>query len=272
MIVTIIYNQPAADYFAIDALSASGAKLLNRSAAHYLHNKAEPPKSSPAQAFGTLVHSLVLEPETVNNLYAAAPKFDKRTNAGKAGFLAFEADNAGKTVVDLDDFQRAQRAATAVLDHPTAGALLALAQHREVTVLFERYGVQCKARLDAIFDSTVLDLKTTRDASPAAFARSCAAYQYQAQATHYIYAAEASGLIREDTEDETRFFFIAVESLEPHNVAVYELTAADHFAGHQLMVKAAKVYQSLSDPHQWRGYPKAVTEITLPYNGGSDAE
>jgi len=270
MIVTIIYNQSAADYFKIEALSASGAKLLNRSAAHYLYEKANPSKPSAAQMFGTLVHSLVLEPETVNALYAASPKFDKRTNAGKAGFAEFEAANAGKTIIDLDDYQRAQRCATAVLDHPTAGALLALAQHREVTVLFERYGVQCKARLDAIFDSTVLDLKTTRDASPQGFARSCAAYQYHAQATHYIYAAEESGLIREDTED--RFFFIAVESLEPHNVAVYELTAADHFAGHQLMVKAAKVYQSLANPHQWRGYPEAVTTIALPWNGGFDAE
>ena len=270
--MTIIYYQPAADYFAIEALSASGAKLLNRSAAHYLHNKANPAKPSAAQMFGTLVHSLVLEPETVNNLYAAAPKFDKRTNAGKAGFAEFEAANAGKTIIDLDDFQRAQRCATAVWDHPTAGALFALAQHREVTVLFERYGVQCKARIDAIFDSTVLDLKTTRDGSPSGFSRSCAAYSYQAQATHYIYAAEESELICEDTEDETRFFFIAVESLEPHNVAVYELTAADHLAGHDLMVKAANVYKSLSDPHQWRGYPKAVTKIALPFDGGSDAE
>ena len=261
-----IFNQSAADYFKIEALSASGAKLLNRSAAHYLHNKANPAKPSAAQMFGTLVHSLVLEPETVNALYAASPKFDKRTNAGKAGFAEFEAGNAGKTIIDLDDFQRAQRCATAVWDQVTAEVLLENASKREVTVLWHQHGVQCKARIDAISGVNVLDLKTCRDASPRGFARAAAGYCYHSQTAHYLSAAAAAGF----SPDPMHFLFIAVESVEPFNVAVYELTHADIVAGRALMASAAEVYKTLDDPEAWRGYPDGVNLIALPGSGAYD--
>ena len=270
--MTIIYNQPASEYFAIDALSASGAKLLNRSAAHYLYAKANPPKPSPQMAFGTLVHSLVLEPDSVSALYAASPKYDKRTTIGKAGAAAFEAVNVGKTVVDLEDFQRAQRVARAVLDHPTAGGLLGNASAREVTVLWTQHGVPCKARLDAISGINVLDLKTARDASGGGFSRAAATYQYHVQAAHYLSAATAGGFAQDPYYDPLRFIFIAVESTEPFNAAVYELTHADIVSGRVLMASAAAVYKTLSDPFLWPGYPAGVNTIALPYNGADDVE
>ena len=266
--MTIIYNQPAADYFAIEALSASGAKLLNRSAAHYLHNKAEPPKPSSAQAFGTLVHCLVLEPNSVHGRYMTSPKFDRRTTVGKTQAANFEASVGDRTVVDLDDYQRAQRAATAVREHPTARSLLTHAGHREATATWGQYGVVCKARLDAFGDDIIVDLKTARDASPVGFARAAAVYQYHAQAAHYLNAPISP------SPAARKFYFIAVEPVAPFNVAVYELTHNDILAGRAIMEAAAKVYETLSNraTRSWPGYPVGVNTISLPFNGGSDAE
>ena len=59
------------DYFDIEALSASGAKLMLKSPAHYRYWKDNPKDPTPAMTFGTIVHALVLEPHRdISKLYA----------------------------------------------------------------------------------------------------------------------------------------------------------------------------------------------------------
>ena len=50
-------------YFALEALSASGAKLLRKSPLHYRADQFKARQPTPAMIFGTVVHRLVLEPE-----------------------------------------------------------------------------------------------------------------------------------------------------------------------------------------------------------------
>ena len=117
-----------------------------------------------AMLFGTLVHSMVLEPESVDALYLASPRFDRRTKAGKEALAEFEAQAEGKVVVDMDTFQRAQRTAEAVLTHPTAGPLFK-GGNAEITARWEQHGLPCKARVDYYQGRSIVDLKTTQDAS-----------------------------------------------------------------------------------------------------------
>lgn len=261
----IVYDMPSEEYFAIHALSASGAKLLNRSAAHYLADKATPRSPSPAMAFGSLVHTLILEPQTVDARYAAMPKINKRTNAGKEEAAEFEQANANKIIVDLDDFQRGQRTAAAVLAHPTARDLLNADGQSEATVLWEQHGVDCKARLDYLSENCIVDIKTARDASYDGFARACSMYSYHMQAAHYMAASEAMGKQRP-------FVFIVVEAQPPFNVAVYTLTAADLAAGREQMKRAAEVFKDLGSEKIWHGYPIGITPLALRWNGGSSEE
>ena len=261
----IVYDMPSEEYFAIHALSASGAKLLNRSAAHYLADKAEPRSPSAAMAFGSLVHTLILEPNTVDARYAAMPRINKRTNAGKEEASAFESENANRIIVDLQDFQRAQRTAAAVLAHPTARDLLNADGKSEATVLWQQHGVDCKARLDYLSEDCILDIKTARDASYDGFARACSQYSYHMQAAHYMAASEALGKQRP-------FVFLVVEAQAPFNVAVYTLTAADLAAGREQMKRAAEVFKDLGNDKRWTGYPVGITPLALRWNGGSSEE
>ena len=53
-------GMPASDYHKVEALSASGAKLLLRSPAHYIASKTTPREPTAAMRLGTLTHALIL--------------------------------------------------------------------------------------------------------------------------------------------------------------------------------------------------------------------
>src|SRR5690606_16617947 len=84
------------------------------------------PKSEPTSAMdlGTLLHAMVLEPTRIP--FAAAPECDRRTNAGKAAWAAFEADciAAGKRAIKSDAWQCAETMLSALREHELARTLL----------------------------------------------------------------------------------------------------------------------------------------------------
>lgn len=255
-----LYGLPAADYHAAEALSSSGARKLRQSPAHYKLMRDTPSAPTPQMMFGTCVHDGVLEPDAFGSRVCAAPDVDKRTKEGKATWQEFSAANVGKIILSSDDFDRARRCIDAVLAHPAATQLLN-GGAREVTLFWRdgKYKVPCKARLDIWNHGGITDLKTTTDASPEAFARTIAAYDYHAQLAHY-----ASGC--EHVFDASPEFccFIAVENEPPHAVACYELDPAAILAGAHLMDRALAAYSEALKTGEWRGYPTTIERIVLP--------
>jgi hypothetical protein len=82
-------------------------------------------------------------------------------------------------------------------------------------------GRRWKARPDCYAGEIVLELKTTGDVSPRAFARTRRRFAYDLQAAHYVDAvARMSG-------SRPRFAFVAVELAAPHYVWVHELSPAE---------------------------------------------
>ena len=250
---------PAADYRAIEALNASGAKQLLKSPAHFLADKQRERTQTASMLLGSLVHSFLLEPDTVEKLYACMPKIDRRTTAGKQAYEEFCVRNAGKIVVDFDTWAKAQRICAAVKAKPAYEQYIAGAQ-TEVTLLWDQWGVACKARLDAFKDNLIVDIKTTTDASPAGFAKAVASFSYHVQAAHYLAGVkDATGW------EAAGFVFIAVEVDEPHEVGVYSLDVAAIAEGTACMFEAAEAYKIAMDetvPH--KGYSTDVVEISLP--------
>lgn len=254
----IIYGMPAEEYHKIDALSASTAKILLRSPAHFLAQKESPREPSPQMRFGTLVHAMVLEPETVDRDFAAVAKVDRRTKEGKAAAEAFELANLGKTVVDMDQFQRAQRVKQAVDMHPIANMLFKDGK-AEATLLWEQYGIPCKARFDYLRSSDIVDLKTAQDASAEGFSRAIATYQYHMQAAHY-----AEGLKACSGWEMDNFFFVAVETDAPFNIGIYNIDQTAMQVGRELMRKASIAYKLAQDAESWHGYEPSIQTLGLP--------
>jgi exodeoxyribonuclease VIII len=246
-------------YHALDAVGKSDLDLIARSPAHWKHAVRE---ETAAMRFGSAVHCAVLEPERFETEYVCAPNLDKRTKAGKDAFAEFQAKHDGKTALEINEYTSIGVLAHTVRTHPRVAQFLASGQP-EVSALWkdEEFQVRCRARFDWMTpDGWLIDLKTTTDASPAAFARSCASFRYHVQAAWYLDGyPQASG-----GDLPLGFIFIAVEKTAPYGIALYELDADAVELGRQLARRDLARYANARTFDQWPGYPDAIQPLSLP--------
>jgi hypothetical protein len=125
-------------------------------------------------------------------------------------------------------------------------------------------GVLCKGRMDRhspdLAGGAIVDLKTTKDASPLAFERAIFSYGYHRQAAMYLGGAKALGIAAR------HYVIIAVESAPPHGVGIYRLTEGAVQGGADQLRPLLALYARLQDiPRaEWWGYPDEVRDISLP--------
>lgn len=252
-------------------ISNSGISLLvSKTPAHYfaryLAPDREPNQPTPAMELGTLSHTAILEPHLSAD-WLPMPKFDGRTNAGKAALAEFLETNAGRKCVPAGDYETVSRMRDAVHNHPGAAYLLNADGRRivEGTAHFTEpeSGAACKVRPDLLTlpesDLWNVDLKTTEDASPAEFNRSVAKFGYHRQAPFYL-----DGVAYATGERPRQFAFIAVEKRPPYGVAVYYLSEATLEYGREEYLRQLRVYAECRRLNQWPGYPVGLQELTLP--------
>lgn len=207
----------------------------------------EPPET-PATRLGSLVDTLVLTPQYFHQAFAVIPEdaprrpSQRQRDARKKSestveaiqfWDAFDAAAAGKTVVDAEEFAVARQIADAVLSDASVGDLLRSAK-RQLWINAEWRDketgivVPTKALIDAVPDPecqtvvevgwlsrSLIDLKTTRDASIRSWSRWAFSAGYHVQAAWYLDHARAAGL----AEDLEFFAFILVETNPPYIVA-----------------------------------------------------
>lgn len=258
----LIEGMPDEQYHAIRSLSSSGAKKIRRSPAHFDAWWREQKPPTGELLFGRAAHVAVIEPDRFESAVLAEPKLDRRTKEGKAQAEAFAAEAAGRIVLPADDFERCLRVRDSVARHAGAQRLM-VDSMREVSLFWTdgAYGVDCKMRADGIRrgDGGIWDLKTTQDASRAAFGRTIAAYEYHAQAAFYVSGAEH---VIGRTPDF--FAFIAVEKEAPFAVACYVLETAHLLAGARLTDEALSAYRQALDAGTWPAYPDLIQTAQLP--------
>lgn len=227
-------NWSAAEYHADSRLSRSDLLLFEQSARLYAGTRRSKviAASAPSAAmrFGTLVHQRVLEPDDYRRqIWVRPANLNARTNAGKSEIAEIRA--RGLVEVDMDDAQRIEGCAAALLAHPEARDLIERCE-REVTWTWRErvrlpddvVDIDCRARLDLVREAGaragIADLKTTDDPSPAAFARSVGNLGYHFQPPFYARPYRQRGL-------EPAFRFIAVRNRPPHEVVVYRVAPED---------------------------------------------
>lgn len=238
----MVFDMPIEEYLAVDALSATGLKLLARSPWHYRNRVEVDP--TPAMLRGTLAHCAVLEPDAMALRYVVVPegapnKPSRRqweaknpspeSKSAMAWWTLFLQENAGRELVSNEDYNTCQMQLAAVRDEPELAALLSVG-YGEVSIFWidEATGIYCKARPDWLplisgmlrgSSITPLDLKTCADESPSGFGRAAARLRYDLQAAHYTAGIEATTGMRVD-----KFVFGAVTSKPPILAVPYVLT------------------------------------------------
>ena len=113
------------EYRQHEGISRSQLWKIRESPEKFKYAMEHPEEPTPALLFGQMVHKLVLEPDTFDEEFIVAPEVDKRTKEGKAAWAQFEEDAAGRQIVKLADFQKAQDMVAALQAVPMIQTLLA---------------------------------------------------------------------------------------------------------------------------------------------------
>ena len=245
------------EYRAFPALNQSAAKVLvGNSPAHYQAYINTPQEETKALRFGTFVHSAILEPHTLNDLYATAPDCDRRTKEGKAAWAEFATANAGKTILDAEESAMGHLVASSA-----RFALKRLGVEFDATEVMyhvDYNGVPLKAAIDGVAGDYLWDIKTTDDASPAGMLKSIRNYRYNLQAYWYRLVYELATGRR-----PLGFRFLFVEKEPPFATAVCEI-------GPDLMSwavadfeKAVTLYKACTESGVWPSYPEEIQVIDV---------
>ena len=257
-----------ADYHRHSAVSKSHLDQIAKSPLHYWARYLDPnrvaPEPTPAMAIGTAVHTHVLELDQWDARYVTAPEgINRRTNAGKAEWEAFETAATGRTVLSRTDAELVMRMGHSVFRHPAASMLLAMPGKAETTHMWtdEATGLQCKCRPDWLTDdgSLIVDLKTTEDASPTGFRKSIGNFRYFVQASWYLDGVEHATGKRPE-----QFIFLCVEKRAPFACAVYAADAEMIEAGAQAAARDLEVLATCRQANAWPGYSDQIEPISLP--------
>jgi hypothetical protein len=236
------------------AVSQSELKEILRSPAHYLHKKNNPTPSSSAMEFGTMFHTLLLEPQNFN--VPLAPEGVKRNKDGAVAKKQEGYEDWWSDALHEDTYLRLIDMVNAVKAHPE----FALIEKGliEQSVFWECEGVLLKARPDIINVNAgyVLDIKTTAlDAREHSFKSSNRKYNYAFQAYTYMQAYKAV-----TGKDCYSFYFMVVESLPPHGVMLYEIINNDdgsdfYTQGKMEFENALRDYNQCKSMNAYPSYP-----------------
>jgi hypothetical protein len=257
-----------AEYHARPEVGSSQLKEILRSPAHFFTKYRAPDRvpfdPTPAMQFGTVVHSAILEPDTLASVVIAMPDDapDKRSKDGKAWHEAFAREANGRIILSADRYADAIACANTVRADATCAALLSDCEFEQSGFWIDSESrVPCKFRPDAIKRnrSIIVDVKTTADASADAFSKSIANFRYDLSAAHYL-----EGSLQAFDSQPHSFVFIAVETEPPYALACYRADPTVTSKGDHDRRRALKRYAECDASGVWPGYDAGIWPISLP--------
>lgn len=259
---TGIFKMTDEDYFASDGVSNSSLNNMSKSPTHYRHNLDNPMESTPAMVFGSLVHTICLEPFEVEERYAVIPSCDKRTKEGKALMAEFKENNKGKIAVSKDHMDKAQAMFQSINNNTLACDLMGRSGDNEMAVFSEDKdtGLMLRGKIDRICEESncIVDLKTTSDASNSGFQQSVFRYNYHRQASMYIDLCTSQGLKID------AMIFVTVEKEAPYAVNVFELDDYTLEKGRRAYKNDLQTLAGCEFSNTWPSYSDELQIIETP--------
>jgi hypothetical protein len=261
---SIHFDMPREKYDAIKRMHWSKLKALAKSAAHLRHLMTEKDEDTEARKLGRVRHIAIFEPE----------RFEEDVAVWEGGrrygdeWEAFREEHEGKEIIKDEHAQEIRTLANAVRSDATAKKYVS-GGRGEVTVLWTHVvpaiaglpelRIDCKARIDFVANiGALVDVKTTRDASPEGFGRECWRYKHHVQAAMYRDAYEAA------TGRRLPYFLVAAESTAPYVVQVYRVPDPILEMGQQEYRALLERYGHCRAESTWPGYFDGEGELALP--------
>jgi hypothetical protein len=258
------------EYALLPAINFSKLRNFTTTAAHARFFIDNPPKETEAKRFGHLMHTVLLEPQKVDENFIVTPKLDGRTTKGKLARAEFERLAKGRTLVNEEEMEKCRNIRHNIAEHPTARELLyAAGGGNELSIVWkdETTGLLCKARLDRFgalnAQGVIADVKSSgKPASMRNWQRSCYDFGYYEQAAMYREGAQTLFPLPE-TQGRT-FIWVVVESKPPNLVRLFE---ADYDAlqfGYQQFRDHLEQYAECLQSGEYPGWEQGIEIAGLP--------
>jgi PDDEXK-like domain of unknown function (DUF3799) len=267
----ISHNVPEEQYRSDPGLNQSLLKAFgtSKSPQHFLWEKDHPKEETDSLRIGRFVDAAVATAIGTADSFSMNDRFAVYTGAVRRGkeWEAFKEFNAGKTILNQSESERAVEAAAACAIHSDTQRILTVCA-RQVAVIADLPNIgRCKGLIDLLPDPKLcdplllahaFDLKTAADASPEGFASACYDFGYDIQAAFYMDLLHACGV------PVKNFGFIAVENKPPHLIKI-------HYLGREsLIIRRAQekytnwaiAYRECVKRDHWSGYTNSWSEIT----------
>ena len=255
------------EYNNADGIRRSDLWKMEDSPEKFKYFLEHPVEQTPAMAFGSACHKMILEPDDFGKEYAVAPKIDKRTKEGKAMWEAFIADNEGKTIISTEDSETMADMESALEACPLAYELIRGEGQNEVPLFWTdpETGEKCKAKLDRLIQEdgkyVIVDYKTALYAETQRFNNEIWKLGYFYQAGFY-----SEGLMQALGLDyRPRFIFVAQEKKAPYSVNVIEVSEEVMKIGMAKFHELLNRYHECKEVDMYPGYVDDMpNETTLP--------
>lgn len=236
---------------------------VERYAAERVYRTLEREPPTPAMQLGSLLHCMVLEPESLESRYVVRPDgIDRRTKAGKEQWERFEATANGKTIVTADDINLASAMRDGIMRNPHARAALEADGISEASLRWQCQETGCplKCRLDRLHHSgLVVDVKTTDDVSPDGWSRTLHKFSYHCQAALYTEG------IHQAFGESVPFLFISVSKRPPHETCCYLLRTNALECGRQQNLRTLQELAGRRARNDWTGrWSDKIHEVDIP--------
>jgi len=250
-------------------LSNSMLNILKRSPKlffkYYIAKSLAIPEASESMALGSMVHTMILEPDSFKDRYRFKPECDRRTKEGKAIYAEFLDSLPERCeIVSSDDFAKATECVQSLIAHDDLKQILKATWESRIVekrIDFEIDGVDMRSKLDylSLRAGVILDIKTTKDASPDEFAKSILNYGYHRQAAIYREA------VLKQHGVACRFMFAVVSTEQPHEVAIYEPSESVMDDGYTEVVYLLREFKARSESGNWlSSWSNGIVPIELP--------
>lgn len=274
-------------YHARPEFSSSQLKDILRSSAHFhSHNivKEHERETKKHLDFGTLAHTLFLEPEQFENEFAVipadAPKpptevMRNAKNPSEESILRvqwwdnFEAQHGKKITITEELLLGAQRIAENLRKLSTYADMQNNYGMPEASIFFTDpiYDLQLRVRPDYHIvpcsrfpNGLIIDVKTAKDARYMDFSKSSGKYAYDLSAVMYREGFQEYY----NTEDKPDFLYMVAENTAPFLSKQYKASPLFLSIGENRYNKAKELLAESLLLNEWDGYSLDLEEINLP--------
>lgn len=251
-------------YNLLEGVRSSHLKKVLQSQAHYLHAINNPSEQTEAMKLGTMIHMAILEPARFKETVVVTPDFgDMRSKTNREKRDAWISDNPEKTCISSDDSYVIAGICNALTKKKSFLKLIEENElEKEVSFQGQVGNTKTKCRADAIDikKRVIVDIKSTKSATPEAMQYYVRDYGVDIQQAFYVATIEKALGSSSFSWENWSSVIVAVEKSAPFESQVFEFPTHELVLAFKDVLLALNLIEEAKQSGVYRGYP----DIRLP--------